>query len=413
MLLAALIAVAPGALAVGRAGAALLRDFALPLPLFAPASAWRQSARGVAVAADSDAKILHLYRVLRGDTRTLRPRGLEPLGWPFADVNHDEFAIPIFAAGTGTWRIALRDYAGQPSWPGPSLAPRVFGGPVEVPRGAGPLRPAGPAGSDSDGHLVLYEQRQALEYDLWQASTAGPGGEVRGAGERGAALVAAGAVERFSVHGSATNPRGESSARATGIALLAGLLVPEDIERGRIDHALAFAAPVLRNRSPDPSEPLPGEAVYPAATTETDFYDVGPHGWRAGERIRLKEGLVDEDCVPIEEREAAPITRMFLAALREHGAYLVDNAAGFSFFAEDIHTAPLRLSRAAVNRLAGRPAEAPLPAGKTRWQVVMEALNAALEGLPLACGPWRDGQDPARAAITRANFEVIAPAREP
>ena len=67
----------------------------------------------------------------------------------------------------------------------------------------------------------------------------------------------------------------------------------------------------------------------------------------------MKQTIVDEDGQPIDESELAPITRMYLAALRDYGAYLVDNAGGFTFYAEDIHTAVLHLSDDEVNALVG------------------------------------------------------------
>lgn len=96
---------------------------------------------------------------------------------------------------------------------------------------------------------------------------------------------------------------------------------------------------------------------------------------------------------------------MFLTALRTYGAYVVDNAGGFTFYAEDIHTAVLDLSDDQVNELIGQPPGTSLPAGKTRWQIVIEKLNEELEQIPIAYGP--EGQDPAEATITKSNFEVV------
>jgi len=101
---------------------------------------------------------------------------------------------------------------------------------------------------------------------------------------------------------------------------------------------------------------------------------------------------------------------MFLTALRTCGAYLVDNAGGLAFYAEDIHTADLNLSDDEVNTLIGQPPGTPLPEGKTKWQIVIEKLNEELEQIPIAYGPWIEGQDPATATIETSNFEVVEPA---
>jgi hypothetical protein len=110
---------------------------------------------------------------------------------------------------------------------------------------------------------------------------------------------------------------------------------------------------------------------------------------------------------------------MYLAALRNYGAYVIDAAGGFTFYAEDIHTANLRLSDDEINELIGEAAGSPLPAGKTKWQIVMEKLTeeAELGVIPLASGPWweygPDGRDPATATYGIANFEVIENATVP
>jgi len=49
----------------------LLREFDLPLPLFAPDSAWNQRADNVAALPQSDQQILVTFRVLLGDISTL------------------------------------------------------------------------------------------------------------------------------------------------------------------------------------------------------------------------------------------------------------------------------------------------------------------------------------------------------
>ncbi|MFQ5596227.1 MAG: hypothetical protein ACE5HA_18955, partial [Anaerolineae bacterium] len=93
--------------------------------------------------------------------------------------------------------------------------------------------------------------------------------------------------------------------------------------------------------------------------------------------------------------------------------YLVDNAGGFIFYAEEITTADPHLTDDQVNALIGEAPGTPLPAGKTKWQIVMETLNDELGPIPFAYGPWTDGQDPATAQITTANFEVVEPAMQP
>ncbi len=135
----------------------LPRQDALHLPLFGPESAWNQLALGVPLAPASDGQVLRLYRVLRGDTRTLMPAGPTPTTWSFMDVNYEEWSIPIFPAGSGEARVLLCDYDGNPGGESANLA-IADDGSVAVASPAGSVRPADPKGSESAGHLVLYER---------------------------------------------------------------------------------------------------------------------------------------------------------------------------------------------------------------------------------------------------------------
>ncbi|MFQ5595277.1 MAG: hypothetical protein ACE5HA_14115, partial [Anaerolineae bacterium] len=389
----------------------LPRDFTLPIPLFAADSAWNQPASGAAVLPESDQQVLVTYRVLHGDTTSLHPSG--PADWfPVTWVNFDEYTMPIFRAGQGQQDVLICDYDGNLEWPSPKFGIDRLGGPVPVPAPAGTVRPANPQGTDSDGHLVLYQPDTFMTYDFWQATTQRNGQcGSRGAGYTGTAILEAGAVDFFDVRGSGANVDTYSSARATGPPLLAGLILPEDVESGAISHALALGIPGPRNTSSDPFEPVPSDYFYPASTTETDYYNTNPLALAAGQRIRLKQAIVDDSGNAIDENQLSPITRMFLAALRTYGAYLVENAGGFIFYAEEITTAVLDLTDAEVNALIGQAPGAPLPAGKTKWQIVMEKLNEEMVPIPFAYGTA--GQDPpASAQVTTANFEVVEPATQ-
>jgi hypothetical protein len=391
----------------------LPRDFTLTLPLFAADSSWNQSVENAAVLPESDAQMLVLYRVLLGDSSDLTDTGMDS-PWPFLVINYDEFSIPIFRAGAGTAEIDLCEYEGTRSWAGPKFDSEDGSGPVTLPLPAGTVRPASPASRESDGHLVLVDPGSMMEYDFWQATTARSGEcESEGAGIPGSRILEAGAVDYFDITGDAVNPDGVSSARASGTPLLAGLLLPEDIASGSIDHALALAIPGTRNTSSDPEEPPAGDYFYPVATTEVQHYNTNPLSLASGQRLRLKQDLVDAEGLPLDTTGLAPVTRMYLKALQKHGAIIVDNAGGFIFYAEDIHTGVIDLSEDEVNGLIGKPAGTPIPNGATPWQVVLDQLLLDLEYLPVAYGEWDEDTDPLSATMSVSNFEVVEPATRP
>lgn len=393
---------------------AFQRDFSFHLPLFSADSAWNQRADNAAVIPESDRQILSLYRVLLGDISSLKGYDEPATNWPFMDVGLYEFTVPIFRAGNETQDVWICQDDGIIGWAHPKFDIETEGGPVTVPAPAGMVRPAGPENEDADGWLVLYDPQTKISYD-YIAATPYRDDECYGfeGGLVGEKILQAGVVDFFDLQGPGASPAGYYSARAVGTPLLAGLILPEDIESGEISHALAFAIPGPRNTGWNPYEPESSDYFYPTSTTETDFYNTDHNALAAGQRIRLKAALVDEEGAVLDESQFAPITHIYLAALRTYGAYLVDNAGGFTFYAEDVHTAVLNLSAEEVNILIGEAPGTALPAGMTKWQVVMEKLGNDLEFIPLAAGLGDQMPEPQKAQIEIANFEVIEPATIP
>lgn len=388
------------------------RAFDIALPLFdAPYSAWIEDASSVGVADSSADQVLATYRALCGDTSGLFPVNDPPSSEsPFPFIGFDDHAVPIFAAGSGMQEVLLCDYDGFARDPNGKWGVSGEGGPVEVPSCSGTVRPAGPVGLDSDGSMVLFDTGNGMEYDFWQATTVSSGEcQSDGAGLPGTSVSQAGQADFFDVRGSGANATGVWGARASATPMLAGTILPEDVLDGAIEHALAIAVPGVRNLSTDPEHPLTIDAVYPASFTQTERYSTNPDALAAGQRMRLRSTIVGDDGEVVHESALAPITKMVLAALRNHGAYVVDSADGLAFFAEDIHTAVLDLDDDEINALIGEPDGTPLPAEKTKWQAVMEALERDLAGIPFAHGDC----DGASSTVTTANFEVVEPATAP
>lgn len=168
-----------------------------------------------------------------------------------------------------------------------------------------------------------------------------------------------------------------------------------------------MAIPGPRNLSSEAGEYTPADITYPAAVTETDFYSINPNALIMGQRLRLKNLIVDDEGNEIDESDLSPITKLFLKVFREYGAYIIDNAGGFVFYVEDIYSGALDLTDIQVNSLIGVEENTPMPSDKTKWQLVIEKLAAEIENLQIASGPWEDGQNPAEATIDYANFELV------
>ena len=376
----------------------LKRTFQLPVPLFNAQSAWNQRADGAAVLRKSKRHMQTLHRAMRailGD-------------WSEISLTFDEWTIPIFCAnGRKRSRVDLCDYEGQEAWHNDKwtgTAAQKLGGSLMVPIPGGPVRPSSPSSTDSDGHLVLYDPVGKIAYEFWQATTERSGrcGSA-GGGRTSSRILEAGAIDFFDVTGSGTNaPRQLSSARASGVSLLAGLLLPEDVAAGEIRHAFAVAIPKPRNTSSDPNKPHKADIVYPAAWLETHVFNTDPYALASGQRIRLIKTLRDIEGEVIDENELAPVTRMVLTALRRYGAYITDNAGGFALYAEDYRTGVLRVPKAQVRQLIGAEPQAKLDASKSNWELVLRVLAADLGKIPITIG---------KAKMKWSNFEVVAAAR--
>jgi len=391
----------------------LPRAFKLPLPLFSSSSVWNKPAVNVPALADSDKMILVTYRVLRGDTSELSSASETP-NWVFMDVTYDDFSVAISRAGSGLSSIAVCNYDGEAGQTGSKIPEeQAEPGKIKVPQPAGPIRPPVPVSTNGDGHTVLYDAAANKEWDFWQPTTRRDGPcQSLGGGLEGESILETGGADYFDLRGDGTNADGLYSARASGTPLLAGIILPEEIEKGSINHALGVAIPAPKNLNPN--DPQRGrDYYYPASRPEETYYNSNPLAIAQGQRIRLKQHLVDANGAALDEGTLAPITRIFIKALRDHGAFVVDNANGFTFTAEDYHTAPFNPPDEKVNELIGADKHASLATGRTKWQLVMEKLNADLEKIPFAHGQWHDGQVPETATITTSNFEVIQNAPAP
>ena len=144
----------------------------------------------------------------------------------------DDFAHPIYFASRNapSYKITCLAYSGC----------EVQGRRVRIPRYA---EPAG----GSDGHLGVIDRRRQWEYDFWQVRDRSPHG--------GGLKVSYGGRTRIGKRGSTGLG---SAATAAGFATSAGVIRPEELRSGRIDHALFMVVKCTSGRS-----------VYPAKGSST------------------------------------------------------------------------------------------------------------------------------------------------
>ncbi len=187
----------------------------------------------------------------------------------------------------------------------PGYAPHLESRFADVPMPAG-ARPA----TGSDGHMVVWQPStdtlweffgMRIERGQWVASW---GGRLDGA-SRGP--------------GHYEPPVANLGATATGLSLAGGLITTAELQRGRIDHALAVAVPnARRGYRVEPAQRSDGSSDSPTAVPE-------------GARFRLDPQL------DIDALRLAPAVHAMAVAAQRYGIVVRDQSSVVAFYAEDPH----------------------------------------------------------------------------
>jgi hypothetical protein len=156
----------------------------------------------------------------------------------------------------------------------------------------------------ADGQLAVYDPAAGHEWDMWQASNLG-----------GVWSSAAGAG--VSTGGNGIAPAGTAAGDAANFPLLGGLIRPEEILQGHIDHPLVFTMPGVSS------------AGHVCPATHNDGWSTDPNALMEGTRLQL-DPSVNVNALPIPAWEK-PIAR----ALQAYGMYLRDGGGSFAIYAEN------------------------------------------------------------------------------
>jgi hypothetical protein len=205
-------------------------------------------------------------------------------------TNDADWGIPIFHADTPTRRytVGCTKYWCDVSVP-----------PFPIP---GWARPS----SGGDAHMVVLDDGSNGELDTWLAEHVG---STWRAGVR--------TVIRSDGSGVQCAPGAHCGRpNAAGFALAAGIVRPEEIAQGHIDHALMITTPYTRS----------GYVACPAIGTDGSHAD--PNALPMGAHLQLDPAVnVDGLSIPAWEKAIAH-------ALQDYGAYVVDTGGSMSIRAE-------------------------------------------------------------------------------
>jgi hypothetical protein len=202
-------------------------------------------------------------------------------------------------------------------------------GPTNIPANAQPQ-------TGSDGHMIVM-QPNGQEFDMWAGQRDGNGWT---AGEDSEESASGPAVNCTRVHGC-------GAADVAGFALGAGLIRPEEIAQGHIDHALAITTPDTR-------------ADYIACpATDTDGRHDSADALPIGSHVQL------DPSVNVNALHIPRWQKVIAVALQQYGAYVIDTGGSVAFYAESNLDRPYNAwANAGVK--AGSPSLSDLPWQKMR-----------------------------------------------
>ena len=208
-------------------------------------------------------------------------------GFPIASSN---WTVPVYYANASTPRYDVKLVA---EWNNGRILYSV-----PIPANATP-------DPSEDGHLAIVDTSTGCEYNFWAAHRVGSAWQAYGGA-------------RLELDGSGVTTNG---ARAAHFGLLAGLIRPEEIKAGRIDHALVFATPMTSKAG----------AVAPA--TGGTGSSTLPGALPLGARVQLDPSL-NLDALGLN-----PWQKTVARALQEYGMYLGDTGGALGLYAEHSRTA--------------------------------------------------------------------------
>ena len=215
---------------------------------------------------------------------TVRPPGPIIAG---LDGTDDDYGRPVYFSGPDDPWFRVR---GPRDWGRCALEGRR----IRVPDAALPA-------AGGDGHLTVVDAASGWEYDLYEVEDKPAGG--------GDLVTAWGGRTRIDGDGLG------SAAVAANFGTLAGLLRPEELEAGRIEHALFMTVPCVAE--------VDGEdTVYPATGQARPCED-DTEAPALGSRIQLM--MLPKE---IEALDAEPWQKTLLHAMAEYGMFVGDTGGG-------------------------------------------------------------------------------------
>jgi hypothetical protein len=262
-----------------------------PFRFFSSSSFWNVPVGEGAVLDPGSGEVMGVFdRVVAGELRA----GSGP--W----VSTTNYSVPIYTVGAGQPTVAVRlEHA-------PDAALSAAWSAVPLPANAEPA-------PGTDGDLVVWQPSTDRLWEFWRA--------VHGADGWSASW--GGAMQDVSSNIGVYGPGAWSGAEpwwgvsASSLSLAGGLITFEDLEHGRIEHALAMAVPGVRG------------GVYASPAQRSDGKSTDPLALPEGAHLRLNPKL------DLASLHLPRFTLMVAEAAQRYGIFVRDGSSNVQLYAQD------------------------------------------------------------------------------
>jgi hypothetical protein len=273
-------------------GTAVPASAQAPERFFAPTSFWNTPVDAAApLDPDSDEVVAALARQVAVE----RAAHIGPA------ITTREYSVPIYTVPADQPTVGVRLDS-----PYRAVALRAAWSAVPLPADAEPA-------AGRDHHLVVWQPSSDRLWEFWHLSAgaegwqAGWGGAIQGVSESSGA------------YGPSAWPGASPTwgATASSLSLPGGLITLRDLERGRIDHALAMSVRDVRAQT------------FFAPALRTDGESTDPGSLPEGAHLRLDPSL------DLATLGLPPLALMMAEAAQRYGIFIRDVAANVTFYAQD------------------------------------------------------------------------------
>ena len=214
---------------------------------------------------------------------------------PKPTINTTAYAPPIYTVGERQPRVRVRLDRDD--------APELAAAFASV-----PLPDDARAAAGSDAELVVWQPSTDTMWEFWQLRRDGREWRASWGGRLDRVSSSAGAYGP---------PNANWGTTASSLALAGGVIMPAELRRGRIDHALAVGIPRAR------------AGVYALPAQRTDGASTCPDAVPEGARFRLDPGL-DIDALGLD-----PPVATIARAAQTYGIVVRDQSAAVAFYARN------------------------------------------------------------------------------